>query len=160
MQNKWNQSKQKATGLILFITHPRVSDASPDIPSHMERGNPAGPPRWAGTGRDSTLTGHSPCSALWLVLGHLAVPPSLSSHCLAPSDCSLGLHQSPATHCLGMMPQSSQGMWSGGGMRSRALTPAQNSWHWMQHHLHGHFRHLESMVEDPAAGSSPRCRVN
>lgn len=51
MQNKWNQSKQKAAGLILFITHPRVSNASPD--SHMERGNPAGPPRRAGTGRAS-----------------------------------------------------------------------------------------------------------
>lgn len=48
MQNKWNQSKQKAAGLILFITHPRVSKASPDIHRNAiwrggtQRGHPRG----------------------------------------------------------------------------------------------------------------------
>lgn len=71
MQNKWNQSKQKAAGLILFITNPRVSNASPDIHSQMERGNPAGPPWGAGTGRASH--GWARAHSHWL-----AIHPALS----------------------------------------------------------------------------------
>lgn len=116
MLNKWNQSKQKATGLILFITHPRVSNASPDIHSHMERGNPAGPPRWAGPAMPGQ--GHTasdwPLSLPWPLAspGHIPVLPSLSSHCLGTLSLLLGT--APATHSLGMVPRSSQGMWSGG----------------------------------------------
>lgn len=112
MQNKWNQSKQKATGLILFITHPRVSNASPDIHSHMERGNPAGPPWWAGTGRAS----HDESFTLLCPSTRPGAPPSrCQPHCLAPSACSLGLHQSPASPCSGLVARSSPGTWSGGG---------------------------------------------
>lgn len=41
----------------------------------------------------------------------------------------------------------------------RAPAPARNSQP-LQHHLHGHCRCSGSTVEDPAAGSSPRCRGN
>lgn len=51
MQNKWNQSQQKAAGLLLFIPHPRVSNASTGIHSHMETGNPPGLSQQAGKGR-------------------------------------------------------------------------------------------------------------
>lgn len=44
-------------------------------------------------------------------------------------------------------------------MRSEAPTPAQNSWRRVQHHLHGHCGRSGSTLEDPAAGSSPRCQI-
>lgn len=45
------------------------------------------------------------------------------------------------------------GTWSGG--EARSWVPARNS-----HHLHGHHTRSGCRVEDPAAGSSPRCRAN
>lgn len=92
--------------------------------------------------------------------GYLPTSHSPSPFCITSPAHSWGPHWSPATYPLGTMSPRKQGIWSGRRMRNRAPTFAQNSWHWVQHHLHGHCRRLGSTLGDPAAGSSPRCQVH
>lgn len=108
MQNKWDQSKQKAAGLLLFIPHPRVGNASTGIHSHTEKGEPPRPPRRAGNGRASRahgacprehlpLASHSPCSALGCSApGCSAEPsPAVLGHPLCFSQLFAPLHHIP-----------------------------------------------------------------
>lgn len=111
MQNKRNQSKQKAEGLVLFIPHPRVSKASPDIPSQVRRGAQRGRDRQGqpcpGEGTQP-LTSPSPCSVPGLLLGPLpALIPVLGT-------LRLLLGTVPSLPLLRMVPRSCQGTGSGG----------------------------------------------
>lgn len=186
MQNKWNQSKQKAAGLLLFIMHPRVGNASIGIHSHMEKGKPPRPPRRAGNSSASRARGacprehlplasHSPCSALGCSalgcssLGCSAEPsPAVLGHPRSFSQLFIPLHRIPPV----LRDHTSPQPLTNEGQRHRAARAQEagggrGAGHQRLPKIAGagcsttstDTAGAGSTLEDPAAGSSPRCQI-
>ena len=147
-------------------------NASTGISSQMEKGNPEGLPRRAGTGRasraqgartrvDMPLATHPPCSAP----GCSTEPsPAVSAAPPALSQFFSALHRTPSPFLgsppvPGHPPVRDDATEQPGHLEQSGGRGAQ-CWQPQQHHLHGHCRHSGSRVQDPAAGSSPRRRAN